>query len=534
MSAWPNMRCRMRTILRTALAALLAAACTDATATTGPTPSAGGSTGGSAVASVTVSGAGGALAVGESAQLSASAAGADGAALQGVTFTWSSDRPSVARVDASTGVVTAVAAGVARVTATAAGKSGSADVTVLAGAAPVTGIAYIWREQIRIINPDGTGDRLLWSSPAGPPGSQFVWPVRGLTWRPDGTELAFASDHEAAYSWFGFDIYALRADGQGLRRLTNPPARADFASYPKGTVRVTVTATLYSTVAFQVYVMGAPAPKYVYPAAGMTQVITFDNVADLGSGVQPVVAILGEKRWIAEEAPDVQAGKTVDVKLIIDANRYSSGFGAGAPLWRADGGNVAFVLTPKCTLRYVSDPPGSGPSLNPLLDASAVAGFCVYDRGPTAATAGKLLLASGLGDDRTSYVYLANEGSNTLPAPLLSFDNQNDIHDIRWLPDGSGFILAMRDGLMDEDVNLYEYDFPAGPLRKVTDFNVPWQYLRSFSISPDGRQIVYEWTTDPIYGLSGPSDLYVMNRDGSNPHLLVKDASYPAWSPARR
>ncbi len=524
----------MRTNLRSALAALLLAACTEAATTTGPGPSAGGSAGGAAIASITVSTPTGSLAVGQTAQLTASAAASDGTALPAVSFTWSSDRPSVVRVDAGTGLITAVAAGTARVSATAAGRSGSADVTVLAGALPVPGIAYVRREQIRIMNPDGTGDRLLWSSPLGPPGSQFVWPVRGLTWRPDGTELAFASDHEAAYSWFGFDLYALRADGQGLRRLTNAPARGDFTSYPKGTVRVTVTATLYSTVAFQLYVMGAPAPKYFYPAAGMTQVITFDNVADLGNGVQPVVAILGEKRWIDEEAPDVQAGKTVDVKFIIDANRYSSGFGAAAPLWRADGRNVAFVLTPRCTLRYVSDPPGSGPSLSPLLDTNAFGGLCTYDRGPTAATAGKLVLGSTLEMDGTSRVYLVDEGSSTLPAPILSFDSNNEIHDIRWLPDGSGFILAMRDGVMHPDINLYEYDLPAGPLRKLTELHAFEQFLRSFSISPDGTQIVYEWTTDPIYGLSGPADLYVMNRDGSNPHLLVKDASYPAWSPARR
>ena len=53
------------------------------------------------------------------------------------------------------------------------------------------------------------------------------------------------------------------------------------------------------------------------------------------------------------------------------------------------------------------------------------------------------------------------------------------------------------------------------------------------SVSPDGRQIVFERAAamqDP-YGdtLTNP-DLWIVNRDGSGPRLLVKNGSAPAWS----
>jgi alpha-tubulin suppressor-like RCC1 family protein len=70
-------------------------------------------------------------ALGATLQLSGQAQDANGSTIPGVTVTWSSINPAVATVDASTGVVTAVANGTAVITATApGGASGSTTVTV--------------------------------------------------------------------------------------------------------------------------------------------------------------------------------------------------------------------------------------------------------------------------------------------------------------------------------------------------------------------------------------------------------------------
>lgn len=69
------------------------------------------------------------LEVGETAELAATGAGASGAGPG--ELSWSSDRPDVAAVDAATGAVSGVSAGVARVTARRGGRVATATITVV-------------------------------------------------------------------------------------------------------------------------------------------------------------------------------------------------------------------------------------------------------------------------------------------------------------------------------------------------------------------------------------------------------------------
>ncbi len=82
-----------------------------------------------AVATVDVSPSTSSLAIGATAQLSATTRDASGNTLTGRTITWASGNNSIATVNA-TGLVTAVAAGSTTVTATAEGRSGQATITV--------------------------------------------------------------------------------------------------------------------------------------------------------------------------------------------------------------------------------------------------------------------------------------------------------------------------------------------------------------------------------------------------------------------
>ena len=75
------------------------------------------------------------VSIGETRQLTAVAHDTDNVALSGFTFTWSSSRPDVATVDAS-GLVTAIAAGRAEITASSGGVSGMAVVIVAIPGAP--------------------------------------------------------------------------------------------------------------------------------------------------------------------------------------------------------------------------------------------------------------------------------------------------------------------------------------------------------------------------------------------------------------
>ena len=91
-------------------------------------------------------------------------------------------------------------------------------------------IAYV-RDgtEVRLIDPDGTNDRRLWTHPD----AKKPLGIDSLAWRPDGKELAFSSRHAAAASLYDADLYVVRPDGSGFRKLTNAPDGAEFTRFPK-------------------------------------------------------------------------------------------------------------------------------------------------------------------------------------------------------------------------------------------------------------------------------------------------------------
>jgi Tol biopolymer transport system component len=67
-------------------------------------------------------------------------------------------------------------------------------------------IAYIrGSTEIRLIDPNGTNERRLWTHPD----ARAALGINDLAWRPDGKELAFSSGHAAATSLYDADIYTL-------------------------------------------------------------------------------------------------------------------------------------------------------------------------------------------------------------------------------------------------------------------------------------------------------------------------------------
>jgi alpha-tubulin suppressor-like RCC1 family protein len=92
------------------------------------------------VASVTVSPNAPAIRVAATVAMSATVKDDEGNELTGRAVAWTTSAPAIATIDANTGMVTGVAAGVATLTATSEGKSGSTTVTVSANAVPVAQI----------------------------------------------------------------------------------------------------------------------------------------------------------------------------------------------------------------------------------------------------------------------------------------------------------------------------------------------------------------------------------------------------------
>ena len=388
-------------------------------------------------------------------------------------------------------------------------------------------VAYVRNgTEIRLIESDGSNDRRLWTHPD----AKKELGIYDVAWRPDGKELAFSSAHAAASSLYHADLYAIRPDGSGFRKLTNPPDRAEFARYPKGAVSVTVRndqpsyrQSQASAGVFIVYVAGADEPQQITLPPGSAKTLLFKNVADFGNMAQAVVAMWGNYRWFTPGV-EVQAGRTTKAPVFSITGDGIELLGAFHPVWRSDGSRVSY-RNGVCTLNSVPLNPTPGEYVyDPLFGGKNPLGTCVWDWGPTPATANQLLYTENASGD--SSIYRMTEGGTHPGQKLAQFSNieYQLLFDLQWLPDGSGFVFSNQT-LMRDSANLFRYDFASRKTTQIT--RLENEFTGEFSISPDGRSIVFERSKS--LDENRAIDLWIVPLNGGNPRLLVNNGFAPSW-----
>lgn len=388
-------------------------------------------------------------------------------------------------------------------------------------------IAYVRNgTEIRLIDGDGSNDRRLWTHPD----AKKELGIYDVAWRPDGKELAFSSGHAAASSLYHADLYAVRPDGGGFRKLTNPPDRAEFARYPKGSVSVTVRndqpfyrQSQASAGVFIVYVAGADEPQQITLPPGSAKTLLFRNVADFGNMAQAVVAMWGNYRWFTPGV-EVQAGRTVKAPVFSITGDGIELLGAFRPVWRSDGSRVSY-RNGVCTLNSTTVNPTPGEYVyNPLFAGKNPLGTCVWDWGPTAGTANQLLYTENASGD--SSIFRMTEGGKHPGDRLAQYSNieYQLLFDLKWLPDGSGFVFSNQT-LMRDSANLFRYDFATRKTTQIT--RLQNEFTGNFSISPDGRSIVFERAKSLDQDRN--TDLWIVSLTGGSPKLLINNAFSPSW-----
>ena len=427
------------------------------------------------------------------------------------------DRPTV-----SSGGVTPADQSSVTSTTTSSSRPSQSSPTAAAGGT----IAYIrGGTEIRLIESDGSNDRRLWTHEYSKEGS----PIYELSWRPDGKELAFSSAHLNVASLYHSDIYAIGADGKGLRKITNSPDHSELARYRKGVVTVTVRndqpawrQSQDSSGVFFVYVVGADEPQAVTLPPGSSRTLTFKSVADYGEHAQAVVAMYGSYRWFIPGL-DVRAGQTTKAPDLSITGDGVELFGAFRPTWRADGSSLSYRsgLCVTSSIRSQSTP--GEYVFKPLFSGKTPSGACTWDAGPTAALADQILYTD---NSAGSHVYRSREGGSHPGTRIHTFSEIDHqlLLDLKWLPDGSGFLYAYPD-LAYEFGNIFRFDFASKRVTQLTNYKD--LNARAFDISPDGQWIVYElarkWNDDK--GV----DLWIMKIDGSGSRLLVRGGTSPSW-----
>ncbi|HVF30823.1 MAG TPA: hypothetical protein VNA22_07630, partial [Pyrinomonadaceae bacterium] len=391
---------------------------------------------------------------------------------------------------------------------------------------PATGkIAYVLGgTEIRLISPDGSNDRRFWTHPDAHPGLGIF----ELAWSPDGSELAFSSGHESVTSYYHADIFSIKANGTGVRRITNGPDRSEYAKFGKGTVTVTVRneqpifrTAKASTGVFFVYVVGADEPQPLTLPPGSSRTLTFKNVADFGDHAQAIVATYGRDRWIIP-GTDVKAGKIVKAPDFGISGDGMELFGAFRPSWRRDGSSISY-RSGLCIVSSRSTRPSVGHVFDPMFKGDSPPAPCAYDWGPTAETADQFLY-SVMTDEEILIYRLKGAGQHPGEKLLsISKEKYQFVNDLRWLPDGSGFLFTGSD-LAYSFANILRYDLASRKLTQVTNFEET--FAKSFTVSPDAKWVVFERTKGFV---DDEADLWIVGMDGKGLRLLAKKANSPAW-----
>ena len=389
-------------------------------------------------------------------------------------------------------------------------------------------------DEIRLVDPDGTNDRRVWRT--GASGAQGVRDIANLVWRPNARELAFEGRHEEACSFYASDIYAIRPDGMGYRRVTAPPACGQGTGRPTGTVKVEFDNFIQPPTngPFVLYVEGSPQAATFVIAPGDGLVVTFPNVADYGDGVaQWAVATTlttesGVARYMSVHGhADVLPGQTVEADGPVEMSYAATNWRWHSPTWRSDDSEVAYMFGSAGTIYSKpadsTNPGGIGSYLLNLGSSYMPIGPLRLTWGPAGARANQLLYTAW---SDGSAIIMVQEGS-TNPGEVI-VPAQGQLLGVTWLPDGSGFLYSEGEQF-GEIANIFEYDFATGESARLTDFAQGW--TRSMTISPNGQQIVFERQTSGDWMDGDPvTDLWIMNRDGSDQQLFVQDGRSPAWS----
>jgi hypothetical protein len=429
-------------------------------------------------------------------------------------------------------------------------------------AADDTVIAYVSssreNQQIRMIDPDHGTDRLVWSVL---PGTARDSGIGTLSWRPDGTEIAFDSGHDWERSLLTRDLYGVRPSGGGLRRITSPPGPINTAALPTGTVTLRVE-NYAGGKDLSAYIDGAPGAIQFTAAIGSAWEITFVNVPDFWPGVRQYARIynhtttpFGHQCWFDPGAfADVQPGQTVAAGQLTTLQETNCPF-AFQPTWNSDGTAINYLL--RDSSHNINRPTniwqiGANPEPTSIGDQILDMGqFLTSDklylvaRGPAPAQHDQLLFVQN--GTLNTPIYLGSVADLATAAYIDVGECPRTVCKVTglaWLPDGSGFVFSRVEsgpGLTNpppEGGALFQYSFVTQQTEEI--LRLPDEVIGKLSLAPDGATIAFERALQLDESVSAipfgpralcPCSLWLVGRDGSSLRQLVSDGRAPAWSP---
>lgn len=393
---------------------------------------------------------------------------------------------------------------------------------------PTGTIAYLdasgdatYLKQIRTIGADGSNDQLIWTVP-----DSSTQRINDIEWHPNGSRIGMTANIESTCSIFYDDVFTINANGSNLTRITNNPRCSDLASYPKGAVTVKFVNNFVSTTQQGLaYVEGADEAEFLTIPPGTSTTVTFNNVADLGSGVmqQIVFRIAGQFGQDAYWNPigvDVVTGSTVSAPDLSVSSGKILQFAVKKLSWHPNGTEIGFAFADAgIPYRMAANSAVSADPTSIMSSGNANATDLAWSPDGTQVV---------YTDNLNNKIYLLDVGGAAPGTEITSIDPGSIGLEIDWIPDGSGFVVSVIDAF-GESGNLFHYDIAAmqfNLLEALVDNKAPF----APSVSPDGQYVAYTiQTINPNDTFE--MDLWLIGIDGTGKTLLKSGGGYPDWQP---
>ncbi len=368
---------------------------------------------------------------------------------------------------------------------------------------------------IKTIRPDGSNSRTLYTL-------KDVGEITDVAWAPDAREVGFISSEEAAYSIFNQDVFGIKPDGTGLRRISNPPR---FVGLPNGQQTGVIQGVLRNNSGrsnvsvIALYIQGATGAAQGTFVNNLDTINFSLTVTDLGVGTMQYIAISwadgfgGPYKEFILPGIDIQPGQTTNIG-IVDFVGMTNQPTISDLSWNHNGTVVGTVLENGSAVPWQFNSAGevagkmlvTNLNLVSTLALSPIDDQLVYYDSQGAA--GVIYLNQAGGDSSTQQEILYDAVSS------LNYDRH-----IAWLPDGSGLVVSVNG-------HIYDYLFATQQVRQLTNFGGVAQIDR-VSVSPNGRTIAFSYSEMP-----GVSNLYLLDRQTLAINQLTSDgrSAFPSWS----
>jgi len=155
-----------------------------------------------------------------------------------------------------------------------------------------------------------------------------------------------------------------------------------------------------------------------------------------------------------------------------------------------------------------------------VLIGSGVKNLYRYLKSPCASFDGKKLIATTNEDNKT--IVLVNlENASMKKYPMGRYAGSGN-----WFPNSSKIAYIASDGPVR---NIYTYDFETGKEEKITNYTEEMRTIYSLSISPDGKNIVYDIRRTSKVG-SGRF-IKILNLKTNKEQILPFNGHHATWSP---